>query len=133
MLAAQAGKTWDSLSQLQSGSSVEVVTSDHAEKGEFVSVSTESLTIRTRSGEQRFPRAEVVRIVSRGKSHRTRNFLIGLGAGAAVSLVADQTIGAYLRNESNPDSARPLIWTLPVAIGGGIGAAFPSYPVVYRK
>jgi hypothetical protein len=132
-LAAPASRTWERLSQLNSGAPIEVVTSDRAEKGEFVTVSTESLTIRTRTGEQRFRRPEVVRVVSRGHSRRIRNFLIGLGAGAAVSLIADQTFGAYLRNESNPESARPLIWTLPIAAGGAIGAAFPSYPVIYRN
>jgi len=30
-------------------------------------------------------------------------------------------------------SARPLIWTVPIAVCGGIGAAFPSYAVIYRK
>ena len=51
----------------------------------------------------------------------------------AIGLVTDQTLGTYLRNESNPDNARVLIWTLPIALCGGIGAAFPSYPVIYRK
>src|SRR5450755_614675 len=129
--AAPASKTWESLGQLHSGAPIEVVTSDRAEKGEFVSSSTESLTIR--HGEQRFLRPEIVRVVSRTQSRRTRNVLIGVGVGAAIGLVTDQTLGAYLRNESNPVSARPLIWTLPIALCGGIGAAFPSYPVIYRK
>ena len=133
VLAAPASKTWESLGQLNPGAQIEVVTSDRAEKGEFVSASTESLTIHTRRGEQRFLRSEVVRVVSRTKSRRTRNVLIGVGVGAAIGLVTDQTLGAYLRNESNPASARPLIWTLPIALCGGIGAAFPSYPVIYRK
>src|SRR5205807_881187 len=132
-LAAPVSKTWDNLGQLNPGAPIEVVTTDRAEKGEFVSSSTESLTIHTRRGEQRFLRPEVVRVVSRSESHRTRNVLIGVGVGAAIGLVTDQTLGAYLRNESNPASARPLIWTLPIAVCGGIGAAFPSYPVVYRK
>jgi hypothetical protein len=112
---------------------IEVVTSDRAEKGEFVSSSTESLTIHTRRGERKFLRPEVVRVVSRTHSRRTRNVLIGVGVGAAIGLVTDRTLGAYLRNESNPASARPLIWALPIALCGGIGAAFPSYPVIYRK
>ena len=62
-----------------------------------------------------------------------RNFLIGVGVGAAIGLIADQTAGAYLRNESNPASARPLIWAVPIALGGAIGAAFPSYSVIYKK
>ena len=133
VLAAPASRTWESLAQLNSGAPIEVVTSDRAEKGEFVSSSTESLTIRTPRGEQRFARAEVVRVVSRAQSHRTRNVLIGVGVGAAIGLVTDQTLGTYLRNEANPASARPLIWTLPIAVCGGIGAALPSHPVIYRK
>ncbi|HUE02476.1 MAG TPA: hypothetical protein VMR62_23105 [Bryobacteraceae bacterium] len=133
VLAAPFSKTWESLGKLDSGTPIEVVTSDRAEKGEFVSSSTESLTIQTRRGEQRFLRKEVVRVVSRRQSRRLRNVLIGVGVGAAISLVTDQTLGAYLRNESNPASARPLIWTLPMVLCGGIGAAFPNYPVIYRK
>ena len=133
VLAAPASKTWESLGQLKAGVPIEVVTRDHAEKGEFVSSSTESLTIHTRHGEQRFSRPEVVRIVSRKESRRMRNALIGVGVGAAIGLINDQTLGTYLRNESNPASARPLIWILPIAVCGGIGAAFPSYPVIYRK
>jgi hypothetical protein len=132
-LAGPASNTWESLGRLNSGAPIEVVTSDRAEKGEFVSSSTESLTIRTRRGEQRFARAEVVRVVSRVQSRRARNALIGVGVGAAVGLITDQTLGRYLRNESNPASARPLIWILPIALCGGIGAAFPSYLVIYRR
>jgi hypothetical protein len=133
ILAAPVSRTWESLGKLDSGAPIEVVTSDRAEKGEFVSSSTESLTIHTLRGEQRFLRKEVVRVVSRNQSRRIRNVLIGVGVGAAIGLVTDQTLGAYLRNESNPSVARPLIWTLPVAFCGGIGAAFPSYTVLYRK
>jgi hypothetical protein len=133
VLAAPLSKTWENLGKLDPGAPIEVATSDRAEKGEFVSSSTESLTIHTRTGEQRFFRKDVVRVVSRRQSRRMRNVLIGVGVGAAIGLVTDQTLGAYLRNESNPASARPLIWTLPIALCGGIGAAFPSYRVIYRK
>lgn len=133
VLGAPVSKTWESLGQLNSGTAIEVVTNDRAEQGEFVSISTESLTIHTRHGEQKFLRPEVVRVVSRRQSHRTRNVLIGLGVGAAIGLVADRTLGAFLRNEGNPASARPLIWTLPIAVCGGIGAALPSYSVIYRR
>jgi|SRR6185437_9490073 len=133
ILAAPVSNTWERLGQLQPGVPIEVVTSDRAEKGDFVSSSTESLTIRTRGGEHKFLRPEVIRVVSCGHSRRVRNLLIGAGVGAAIGLVTDSTLGAYLRNESNPASARPLIWTVPIAVCGGIGAAFPSYPVIYRK
>jgi len=133
VLAAPVSKTWESLGQIKPGTLVEVVTSDRAEKGEFVASSTESLTIKARGGEQRFLRPEVVRVVSRSQPRRTRNILIGVGVGAAIGLITDKTLGEYLRNESNPASARPLIWTVPIAVCGGIGAAFPSYTVIYRK
>ena len=133
VLAAPASKTWEGLGQIQAGAPIEVVTRDRAEKGEFVSSSTESLTIHTRAGEKKFLRPEVLRVVSRTQSRRARNVLIGAGVGAAIGLVTDQTLGTYLRNESNPASARALIWTLPIALCGGIGAAIPSYPVIYRK
>lgn len=132
VFAAPASKTWESLGQLKSGTPIEVVTSERTERGDFVSSSTEGLTIHTSRGDQKFLRPDVVR-VTRRQSRQTRNLLIGVGVGAAVGLVTDQTLGAYLRNESNPSSARPLIWTLPIALCGGIGAAFPSYPVIYRK
>jgi hypothetical protein len=133
LFAAPGSNTWDSLGHLRSGTPIEVVTTNRSEKGQFVSSSTESLTIHTTRGEERFLRPEVVRVVSRRESHRRRNTLIGVGVGTAIGLVTDQTLGRYLRNESNPDSARPLIWTVPVALCGGIGAVFPSYPVIYRK
>ena len=133
LLAAPSSKKWENLGKLNAGAAVEVVTNDRVERGEFVSSSDESLTIRTSSGEQRFARADVVRVVSRGSTHRLRNFLIGVGVGAAIGLVTDQTLGTYLRNESNPNNARALIWTLPIAAGGAIGAAIPSRPVIYRK
>lgn len=133
VLAAPVSKDWESLGHLNPGALIEVVASDRAETGEFVSIFTESLTIRTPRGERKFPRREVMRVVSRKQSRRTGNLLIGVGVGAAIGLVTDQTLGAYLRNESNPASARPLIWSLPIAVCGGIGAAIPSYPVIYRK
>jgi hypothetical protein len=99
VLAGPASKTWENLGQLKSGAPIEVVTRDRVEKGEFVSNSSESLTIRTRRGEQRFLRPEVVRVVSRTQPRRTRNFLIGVGVGTAIGLATDQTLGKFLRNE----------------------------------
>ncbi len=132
-LAAPASKGWESVGQIQPGTRVEVVTADRGEVGEFVGSSTESLTIRTPVGERKFLRTDVQRVVSRGESHRVRNMLIGVGVGAGVGLLVDQTLGRYLRNESNPSDARPVMWGVPIAVCGGIGALVPGYRVVYRK
>ena len=130
--AASASHDWENVTKIKPGTRVEVVAADQAAKGEFIACSTESLTIRTGRGEQRFARPEVIRVVSLGRSRRLRNALIGGGVGVAVALTTDKTLGSYLHNESNLD-ARPLIWILPIALGAGLGAAFPSHPVVYRK
>src|ERR1051326_5568094 len=127
-VAAPASKSWDNLARLSAGTPIEVNTIDRSERGQFVSSSTESLAMRTPAGEQKFQRAEVLRVVSRRQSRRLRNVLIGVGIGAAVGLVTDQTLGTYLRNESNPSGARAVIWAAPIALCGGIGAAIPSYP-----
>jgi hypothetical protein len=127
-----APKTWDAVGRLRPGTPVEVVTSTGSETGQVVSSSTENLTIRTNRGEHNFARPDIIRVTSRTKSKRVRNMLIGAGVGLGISLLADRTIGTYIRNESS-SSGRPFIWTIPIAAGAGIGAAFPSYPVVYRK
>jgi hypothetical protein len=136
-LAGQAqtakAKSWESLGQLNLGAPIEVIVEGHSSRGEFVSCSTEKLTIRTRSGEMSFPRPEVIQVNSRAQTRRFRNALIGLGVGAAISLITDQTIGRFLRNEGNPDSARPLIWSVPIAIGAAAGAAIPSYQTLYKR
>ena len=129
---AASSKPWEDLSHLKQSAPIQVFTKDHADKGEYVSCSTETLTIRTSVGEKRFPRAEVERVVSRTQGKRVRNILIGAGVGAAIGLATDQTLGTLLRNEGHLDN-RGLMWALPIALGAGIGAAFPSYPVIYRK
>lgn len=133
VLAASASKGWENLGRLNPGAPIEVVTGSRGETGEFAASSSESLTIRTPGGERKFLRPEVVQVVARGQSRRARNLLIGIGVGAGIGLLTDQTLGRYLRNESNPPGARPLIWGIPITAGGGIGAAIPSYRVIYRK
>src|SRR5438128_2036351 len=102
LLAAPSSKTWESLGHLNSGAPIEVVTGDRAEKGEFVSSSTESLTIHTRRGERTFLRPEVVRVVSRTQSRRTRNLLIGVGPSAWSSTGPSARICAMNRIRPAP-------------------------------
>jgi|SRR6185312_13777347 len=133
LLAAPDSTTWESLSQLKSGASVEVITRDRAEKGEYLSSSSESLSIRTPNGEQKFLRPDVVRVISRRPLRRLRNMLIGGGIGVAIAAVTDATLGTRLRNESNPENARLLIWSIPIAGGAAIGALRSGHKVIYQK
>jgi len=132
-LAAQPAGSWEDLRSLAAGAPVKVTTAQGKYTGAFVSSSTESLTIRVSGGERKFFRPQVVRVNSQGHWRRLRHIIIGAGIGVAASLVTDKTLGAYLRNETNPPGARAIIWTVPIAIGASVGAAFPAQPVIYRK
>ena len=68
----------------------------------------------------------------RCNARRTRNLLIGLGIGVAVGVTADQTVGAYVRNESNESAgARAITYLAPIALFGAIGA-LPAYRTIYK-
>ena len=125
-------KTWDAVGRLRPGTPVAVVTNSCSAIGQVVSSSTEDLTIRTNGREHKFARSEILRVTSRARSKRLRNMLIGAGIGVGISLLADRTIGTYIRNETS-SNVRPFIWTVPIAAGAGIGAALPGYPVIYRR
>lgn len=133
LLATPDARDWANLAKLDAGTPVAVVTAAQTHNGEFVASSTESLTLRTTAGQQRILRADVLRVTATKKSHRLRNFAIGAGVGVGIAVATDATLGTYLRNESNPDNARAVIWTVPIALCGGIGALFPGHPVIYRK
>ena len=45
-------------------------------------------------------RTRVRRVQVKSASRRVRNIVIGAAIGLAVGLVADQTLGTYLRNEA---------------------------------
>ena len=124
-------RSWERLGTLAPGAGIEVVTAEGRTKGDLVSTTTASLTVATRRGERNFQRSEIVKVVSRTQTRRLRNMAIGAGIGAAIALCTDKTLGEYLRNEGA--GGRGAIWALPIALFGGVGAAFPSYPVVYRK
>jgi hypothetical protein len=110
-----------------------VETSGKSSRGAFVRVTPGGIELRSEGRETAIGKSDVERVTRSLGGHRLRNALIGLGAGAAGALVTDQTLGRYLRNESNPANARVLIWTLPMAAGAAAGAAFPAHETVYRR
>jgi hypothetical protein len=132
-LAAQTVGSWEGLRSLAAGAPVTVITAQGKYTGTFVSSSTESLTILVRGSERKFLHPEVVRVNSTGRRRRLRHILIGAWVGVAVSLLTDQTLGVYLRNEANPPGARAAIWIVPIAIGTSVGAVLPAQHVIYRK
>jgi len=81
---------WESLKQLAPGQQVQVVLNDaKSYSGQFQSVSDDGIVLHLGKDTQTFERQTVLRVSTRGKSHRGRNALIGVGAGVATLLAVD--------------------------------------------
>ena len=127
-----SAQSWDVLQSLKPGETIKVLdTKGHEDKGAFRSVTDSALTLTAGKSEKSIERALVRRVQVSSKAHRARNAAIGAGIGLAIAVVVDQTLGAYLRNETG-DSGRAITYIAPIGLFGAIGAALPGYRTVYR-
>ncbi len=127
-LTAQA---WDTLREVQ-GRHIKVVdTSGENRNGICDSVTADGITVQAGSSRITIERLKVRRVQVRSGARRVRNLVIGAAIGLAVGVTMDQTVGAYLRNETG-DSGRGITYAAPIVVLGGIGAALPGYRTVYR-
>jgi hypothetical protein len=125
------GQSWDELRGLRPGDRVRILdTGGDEQKGTFRAVSDGSISFETNQTEVSIDRARVRRVRVESNSRRLRKALIGAVIGVAVGVTVDQTLGARLRNESN-QSGRAVTYIAPIALFGGLGAAFPGYRTVY--
>jgi len=130
----QNGKAnWDNLKQLAPGDDIRIVLNDAKSYGaKFQSVSDEALVVRLVTGEQTFTRESVLRVSTKGRSHRLRNALIGAGAGGGIAAAA---AGSNCSFDSEA-CAIGLAVGVPFAIaaGAGVGAVIPTggWHDVYR-
>jgi hypothetical protein len=131
---AFAAAGWDRLSDLHMGDRVTVLETDRSEhRGEFVSVSPSALTIRTGGNERTIPRARIARVQSPAKSKWLRNAAIGAAIGVAAAVTTDRTLGVRLNNEGGYSSgAKAAVWTVPIAVGGAIGALTGRSSTIYK-
>ncbi len=125
---------WDNLKQLVSGQDIQIVLNDAKSfQGKFQSVSDEALVIRLATGEQMFNRQSILRVSSKGQTHRGRN----AGLGAAIGFGVGAAIGAAT-GSSDAIGGRgvPALVgaVLGLGIGVGVGVALPSggWRDVYR-
>lgn len=124
-------QSWDALGNLP-GKHVKVLdTSGEERRGICDSVSADAITVQTGKHQFAIERAKVRRLQVRSGARRVRNIVIGAAIGVAVGVAVDQTVGAYLRNETG-DSGRGLTYAIPIALFGGIGAVLSGYRTVYR-
>jgi hypothetical protein len=125
-------QSWDAVRALRPGDRVKVQeTTGAGHKGAVTTVTTDSIAIASGKNQLSFDRARVRRVEVKSGNRRLRNVAIGAGVGLAVGITADQTLGAYLRNEVT-DSGRPLFYVVPIGLFGGIGAALAPYKTIYR-
>ncbi len=125
-------QSWDELRGLKAGDRTIVQdTAGQDHKGAFRAVSAEAIAIETDKGEAAIERSKIRRVQVRSNQRRVRNAVIGAAIGVAIGVTVDQTLGAYLRNESN-GSGRAVTYAAPIGLFGGLGAALPAYRTVYR-
>jgi hypothetical protein len=129
---------WNSVKNLAPGTEIRVERAGGPSvRGRLRSASDETLVVDSGKGEEMLPRQQVARLAVRGRGHRGRNTLIGLGVGAGVGLV----IGFATRASPNqlqfvPNSA--VIGGLTGAgalVGTIVGVAIPTggWRTVYRR
>jgi hypothetical protein len=129
---------WDKLKQLLAGLEIRVMQKDGTSiGGKFHNVTEESITLTLPSGEQTIGRQSIHRISIKGKAHRLRNTLIGVGIGAG----AGAGVGAAYKGCPSGDC---IGWSrggsigigagLGVIVGAIIGAVIPtgSWHDIYR-
>ncbi|MEW6366667.1 MAG: hypothetical protein AB1714_18715 [Acidobacteriota bacterium] len=127
-------QSWVNLESLRIGDQIEVVdTSSSSKTGSFLGFSDEAISLKIRDESLKVPRFDVVRVKSREHSRRWRNALIGAAIGAGAGLVAGILAGENYHESG--ETGLFLLITLPVGAGAGAatGAAFPSYPDVYKR
>lgn len=128
-------QSWDAVCRLQTSDRIRVLEIAGPEyKGTFGSCSGSAVVVRSGKGEVTVERAVVRRVQVRSGARRLRNVLIGAGIGVAIGALADQTMGAYIRNESMESSGvRAVTYVAPVAVFGGIGAAIGNWRTIYKR
>jgi hypothetical protein len=120
---------WDNLKRLSPGDKVQVVLKGvKSYRGLLESVSDEGIVVRLATGDQTFARLDILRVSTKGESHRARNAMIGFGAGAALGLL----IGGSKNCGDAGCGAEGFL--IGAAIGPGVGASLPTgrWHTVYR-
>jgi hypothetical protein len=138
-VTALADANWATVKTLTVGGEVKVSSADGKSfRGQVQSVTDESLVILAANTQQSLPRAQVLKVATKGESHRKRNTLIGLGIGTGAGL----GIGAGLDHEGchtncflQIDNLGKAVFTpLGAIIGTIIGVAWPTgnWHEIYR-
>jgi len=133
---------WDKLKQLAPGQEIEVVQKDaKSTRGNFRNVTDEAIAVNTAAGDQTISRQNVVRVSSKGKTHRMRNALIGAGIGAGAGLGIGAAMDVHDKCSQGgfcinilPNGGKEIVTPLGAIVGAIVGALLPSrgWHEIYR-
>jgi len=112
---------WEKVKHLSTGQEIQVVQNNaQSFQGQLQSVSDETLVIRLPKAEQTFTKQSVLRVSSKGLSHRLRNAALGAAVGAGGG-------AAILAASGNPNQflypGRGVLAAVGAVIGAAAGAA----------
>ncbi len=129
---------WGVLKSIAVGAEVRIVVSGrNSLQGSLVGVTDDSFLLNSGSGQQTFGRQEVMRVSVKKKSHRKRNTLIGLAAGAGAGLVF--SLAGYHCTGFCPFPSKGEVTAVTTSagaiVGTLIGVAIPSggWHEVYKQ
>ena len=133
---AQASQSnWDNLKELAPGQQIKIVLNGaKAYKAEFQSVSDDAIVVRLAPGDQTFERQNILRVSTKGRSHRLRNALIGAGIGGGVVAAGLGACSGYREVVPCGGTGAGIGAGIGGAWGGVIGAVVPTggWHDVYR-
>ena len=122
---AQLDSAWVAVQRIRPGETVRVHVPGHQYKGTLTSVSEDTISVSTSSGQISTPRPDVALVYLKTPSHRLRNTLIGAAVGTAIAVVLYATLGALFRNETGENHAGELV-VLPIGVLTLVGAVSPT-------
>ena len=126
---------WDNLKAVTPGVKVQIVlNSKKSYLGEFRNASDAAMVVRLEAGDQNFSREEVLRVSTKGKSHRLRNSLIGFGVGAGVGLGVGAAADHACKSCILPSLGKEALTPVGAIAGAVVGVALPTgrWQDVYR-
>ena len=108
--------SWDNLKALPQGKEIQVVLNNaESYRGLLQTVTEEAIVVRTAGGEQTFTRQSILRVSTKGESHRGRNAVIGAIVGLAGGAA---TVAALCQGTTSCTGTG----TAALVVGGGFGA-----------
>jgi len=142
VLAAAVGMAqkneWANVKGLPIGGEIRVaLQGGKSYRGQVQNVTDESLIIVAASSQETLARAQIKRVSTKGDSHRMRNTLIGLGAGAGTGLAigagTDASCGGHCWFGNN--IGKEVLTPVGAIVGTLIGVAWPTglWHDVYRS